>query len=186
MARSRKIEQIFTPDQFTPTKHSTGEDKAKAANYLIYFLRNQCQWTLFHDWFYTELHQHFAHIAHYDRSGFYHEWFSTAKKQCAFVEDLLTNWMASCGDPAYTYSDVVRAVRVYLRQSNLLSELQARAEAEAHATAAAAARAALDRLPEEYRRRILQDSLKPKEEEEAVASPRPVAEPTQLGFLNVA
>ncbi len=142
----------FIPMQYDVERGTGGAGrKAKAANYFVRFFRAGCPWTIFSEWFYEELHLHFGHIAHYDRQGFYAEWFSSVGRQRDFLEDLCQRWTAGVGDPAYTYSDVVRAIRAWVSTSGILDEYRIRADEEKATAAVAAARAALAALTPEQR-----------------------------------
>lgn len=98
----------FTANMFTPTKWDSAQDKADFANKFIRFIENGFQETQFTKKFYTRLSNCFGHIAHYNKFGFYDTWFSDYYSQVAFLNNALTH---SCyGDPAWTYSDVERAL----------------------------------------------------------------------------
>ena len=104
---------IFNKDQFVPTQWNTAEDKAKFANHLLRFIESGYNENLFYKWFYRRLSNCFMHIAHYDKYGFYHVWFSDEKKQVAFIKNILS--FPCYGDPTWTYSDVEKAIQRYLR-----------------------------------------------------------------------
>ena len=144
----------FVAADFVPTQWDMSERKAKFANALMTFIADDFPRSKFHESFYRRLSNTFGHIANYNRDGFYQRFFLTAEDKCAFLEQCVT-WPCY-GDPAYTYSDVERAVAERLRESQvvailssqiaverrrrelaLLSELKARYEpiAEAPATA---------------------------------------------------
>lgn len=112
------MQQIFDGGDFVPTKHETAANKAEFANHLMRFLENGCPFSLFSRRFYNRLKNTFGHNAHYDRHGFYSEWFSTHKLRYAFLEHLLA-WPC-WGDPAFTFSDVERAIQLFLRNSTLI------------------------------------------------------------------
>jgi hypothetical protein len=103
---------------FTPTKFSTIEDKEKFFNHFKRFVSKGFKRTMFPKWFYTRLSMTFGHIAHYNIDGFYEVWFSTRERRMDFVCRII----GSCpyGDPAFTYVDVERAIRGWMRQ-HLLS-----------------------------------------------------------------
>ena len=144
----------FVAADFVPTQWDTAEQKAKFANALMRFIADDYPRSKFHESFYRRLSNTFGHIAHYDSARFYEHFFLTAKDKLEFLEQC-AEWPCF-GDPAYTYSDVERAVGARLRKSQivaimssqiaverrrrelaLLSELKARYEpiAEAPATA---------------------------------------------------
>jgi len=103
--------QIFTPDQFTPTQHSSAADKAKFANHFVDFVRSGYRWSKFHKWFYTRLSMTFGHIAHYNQSGFYQTFFDSGDGLIRFWR--ITMQYGCYGSPAYTYCDVERALQEY-------------------------------------------------------------------------
>ena len=101
----------FTAEQFTATQWDTAADKAKFANHLVRFLATGSRETLFYDWFYKRLSNTFGHIAHYNRQGFYAHFFTTVEGRERFQKSLALG--GGYGDPAYTYSDVEKAVKAY-------------------------------------------------------------------------
>ena len=104
--------QIFTADQFTPSRFSAAEDKAKFANHFVRFVDSGFKRTLFHKWFYVRLSMCFGHIAHYNRHGFYGHFFEGHSSHETFMAHLQR---PIYGDPEYTYSDVERALAAYYR-----------------------------------------------------------------------
>lgn len=67
---------------------------------------------LFFDWFYRRLSTTFGHIAHYNKNGFYEEWFSNPSDKRDFLARTLNHTVY--GDPDWTYADVERAVQDWL------------------------------------------------------------------------
>ncbi len=98
----------FTADQFVSGQHTAAE-KAKFGNHFVRFLLKGCPLSLFHKWFYTRLSMTFSHIAHYDRGGFYTEWFESHEDRVRFIQHTLQHpcW----GQPEYTCCDVERAIQ---------------------------------------------------------------------------
>ncbi len=144
----------FVAADFVPTQWDTAEQKAKFANALLAFIAQDFPRSKFHESFYRRLSNTFGHIACYNRDGFCERFFLTAGDKLAFLDQCVT-WPCH-GDPAYTYSDVERAVAARLRKSQivailssqiaverrrrelaLLSELKARYEPAAEAPASA-------------------------------------------------
>lgn len=125
------MKNIFTTYEFTPTEFDSREDKVWFANHFIGFLEAGCPERLFTKRFYRRLSLSFGHIAHYDIHGFRAEWFSSTRARAAFIRHTLDHRPA--GDPAFTYSDVERAIQTHLRSSSLpnLYEMEAEAELEA-------------------------------------------------------
>lgn len=76
-----------TADEFTATKFSTAEDKAKAVNALLVFVDSGFQESKFTKRVYEALYIHmFGHIAHYNKVGFYDEWFATDEDRQRWME----------------------------------------------------------------------------------------------------
>ena len=122
---------IFTPEQFTPTQHSTAVDKANFANHFVRFVKADFPESLFPRWFYTHLSNTFGHIAHYDQAGFYCTFFTTNEGKLDFLRitageaglyaDGGVGGMGICDDPAFTYSDVERVLRAWIIKGGLVS-----------------------------------------------------------------
>ena len=55
----------------------------------------------------------FGHIAHYDSAGFYETFFESDEGKREFIDQCMA-WRCY-GDPAFTYSDVERAVIARLK-----------------------------------------------------------------------
>jgi hypothetical protein len=104
---------MFTTQQFTPTRHSTAQEKAKFANHFKRFVESGFNKNLFYKWFYQRLSMSFGHIAHYDIHCFYDTWFSNETVQKRFIEHTLDH--PCYGDPRYTYSDVEKAIIEWLQ-----------------------------------------------------------------------
>jgi len=97
---------------FTPTSHSTVEDKQKFVLHFIRFVESNFNPNLFHKWFYNRMSNCRGHIAHYNKHGFYDVWFSHRAKQVEFLDLWTTQHIY--GDPAYTYSDVEMYIQKWL------------------------------------------------------------------------
>ena len=108
----------FAADQFTPTKWDTAKDKAAFATQFVRFAKSGFALKHFTDKFYRRLSNTFGHIAHYDRGGFWSEFFTTPGDKVRFLEQTV-QWPCY-GDPAWTYSDVERELQKWLRGSGLL------------------------------------------------------------------
>lgn len=109
------METKFTASQFTTSKQYFGEDKDKArfANHFVRFVRSDFKRTLFPKWFYTRLSMTFGHIAHYNLEGFYTTFFETTEAKVQFLRECAA-WHC-WGDPAWTYSDVEKALQPFVR-----------------------------------------------------------------------
>lgn len=102
----------FKPYMFIPTEHSTSQDKARFANQFIKFMMSDYDEDFFPKWFYNRLSMCFGHIAHYNLSGFYSHFFTNDEGKIKFVNMTMNHHCA--GDPAYTYSDVEKAIQKYI------------------------------------------------------------------------
>ena len=113
------IKPAFAAADFVPTQWDSAEQKAKFANALMRFVADDFPRSKFHESFYRRLSNTFGHIAHYDSAGFYEHFFLRAKDKLEFLEQC-AEWPCF-GDPAYTYSDVERAVSARLRKSQIIA-----------------------------------------------------------------
>ena len=111
-------ETPFTAAMFTPTKFDTAADKAKFANHLVRFVHSDFNRNLFPKWFYNRLSMTFGHIAHFNINGFYGVHFASDGARLDWLR-LVANAPAF-GDPAYTYSDVERALAAWVKDSGLI------------------------------------------------------------------
>jgi hypothetical protein len=136
----------FTANQFTPTEWSTAEDKARFANHFLKFLDRGFPRTLFQKWFYNQLRNTFGHIAHFDIHGFWSEFFETTEGKVRFLKITVNPPLGFCGDPAYTYSDVERAISEKVKVGNYLQEWKRKLDEETET----AERSQLARLKEKY------------------------------------
>ena len=134
----------FQPSQFTPTKWDTAEDKVRFAKQFVRFVQSDFAAKHFTDKFYRRLRNTFGHIAHYDRGGFWAEFFTTTADKVRFLEQTLA--YPCYGDPAWTYSDVERALQVWLKADGTLDRYRQQLAEETEA----AERAQLVRLQRKY------------------------------------
>ena len=134
----------FTADQFTPTRWETAEEKVRFARRFIRFVESDFAERQFPHTFYRRLALTFGHIAHFNRHGFYEEFFTATEGKVRFLRMTLAHpcW----GDPAFTYSDVERALESWLHQNGVLGGYERRLAAEQEA----AERAELARLQAKY------------------------------------
>ena len=122
----------FLPSEFVPTKFSTSQDKADFGNTFLHFIESEWARTAFSKSFYNRLSMCFGHIAHYNRTQFYEEWFSSLAAQVQFLKHTLR---CPCyGDPEYTFSDVERAIQREIGNRNYLARYELRLAEEQQAT----------------------------------------------------
>jgi hypothetical protein len=109
----------FAADQFTATKFTSAEEKAKAATRLVRFIERDFPRSAWNRPLYNSLYLHlFGHIAHYDAAGFWSEWFSTTANQLRWLEyaaDYPLN-----GSPDHTWVDVEQAVQSWIKERDLI------------------------------------------------------------------
>jgi hypothetical protein len=108
---------LFTASQFTASKFSTAEEKAKFANQFVKFAECGFEQQDFPKWFYQRLSLSFGHIAHYDQRGFYEHFFTDNSSLVQFIDQILE--YPCYGDPEWTYSDVEKAIQDWLKESGI-------------------------------------------------------------------
>ena len=116
----------FQAEQFTPTKCDTAQDKALWANRMASWVRRGFPpegWT---KGLYTLLRSHlYGHIAHYNKEGFYAEWFADIHRQLAWLTFAREGgWLGYVGDPRATWSDVEEALSAWIREQGLVETYQ--------------------------------------------------------------
>jgi hypothetical protein len=134
----------FTPDRFTPTKWDTGDKKAAFAKQFIRFVQSDFARSKFPKAFYQRLSMTFGHIAHFNEHGFFETYFTTTEGKVRFLRMTLAH--PCYGDPAWTYSDVERALQEWLREHEVLAKYEAHLAEETEV----AERAVLARLQVKY------------------------------------
>ena len=122
----------FLPSDFTATKFSTAADKAEFGNALLRFIESEWASALFTKSFYNRLSMCFGHIAHYCRTQFYEEWFSSLAAQVRFLKHTLR--FPCYGDPEYTFSDVEKAIQREIVNRNYLVRYELRLAEEQQAS----------------------------------------------------
>ena len=135
----------FQRNQFKPTQWDTTQAKACFADQFVRFVLNDFARQDFTDRFYRRLSNTFGHIADYNRDGFWAAFFTTTADKVRFLERTVE--YACYGDPAWTYSDVERALQDWVRTSSVLDHYRKHLAAETEA----AERAELARLQNKYR-----------------------------------
>jgi hypothetical protein len=124
----------FTAADFTATKFVAPEEKAKIANKLTRFILGGFKQGSFSQAMYSRLSNMFGHIAHYNINGFYETWFSDPQERFKWAEYVLRGGAYGCvGSPAHTWSDVEKALMVWMRDNHIAEQLETiyRAEVEA-------------------------------------------------------
>jgi hypothetical protein len=129
---------------FTPTKWSTAQDKAAFAKQFVRFVQSDFAAKHFTEKFYRRLSNTFGFIAHYNRGGFWAEFFTTTADKVRFLEMALQ--YPCYGDPAWTFSDVERALQAWLKTDGTLERCRQRLAEETEA----AERTQLARLQQKY------------------------------------
>lgn len=117
MSKHRAASRLFEPEEFADTRFDDRDTKAAFANQFAAFVEKGFPKHLFTRSFYERLIHTFGHIAHYNRDGFWAEFFETPEDRKRFVEACL-NWIP-VGDPGYCYSDVERALQKWMREQRV-------------------------------------------------------------------
>lgn len=90
----RKTGAQFATDlnqyKFESNEFHSGNEKAEFATRLIQFIESDFSEAKFTKKLYNQLHGLFRHIAHYDKFGFFEEWFSTQRDQLDWFNNVLT------------------------------------------------------------------------------------------------
>ena len=120
----------FLPEDFLPTKFSSADDKAAFGNALLHFLEMNCKRELFTNSLYDRLSSCYGHIAHCDRETFYETWFDTDQDRLRFIQHTLRGrcWP----NPAFTFSDVERAVQREIESRGYLARYVLQATVAEH------------------------------------------------------
>ena len=122
----------ISPTDFIATRFSTAADKAEFGNTLLRFIESEWAPALFTKSFYNRLSMCFSHIAHYNHTQFYEEWFSSLAAQVRFLKHTLR--FPCYGDPEYTFSDVEKAIQREIVNRNYLARYELRLAEEQQAT----------------------------------------------------
>ena len=135
---------LLRAEHFRATKYHSAEDKVAFGNGLLAFVAEDFPRERFTLRFYRVLCQHFGMIAHFDAHGFWAEYFTSTADKLRFLEEVTAH--GCWGDPAYTLSDLERAVVARLRAARLVARLRAARARETEA----AQRAVLNPLQARY------------------------------------
>ena len=107
-----------TAADFTPTRFTPADSKAWFANHFLRFASADFPKHHFTQRFYSRVMSTFGMIAHYDRTGFWREYFAGTAGKIEFIEQVI-QWPCY-GDPTHTFSDAEREIQRRLRQVDLL------------------------------------------------------------------
>lgn len=129
---------------FTPTKFHSAEDKQKFAEHFKKFVKSGFKGGYFNNKFYQQLSNCFGFIAHYNREGFWAEYFAELPDKIRFVQEVLLH--PCYGDPAFTFSDVEKHLQKWIHEEDTLVSLLA----EQQQTEAKREIAELKRLQKKY------------------------------------
>ena len=116
---------IFQASQFTATKWNTAEDKARMASKITKFILNGFQQPAFTKELYKRLSTMFGHIAEYDIHGFYHVWFEDDAACLKWAENAMKGGVLGfvVGDPAWTWSDVEKALQAWMKENRIVEQI---------------------------------------------------------------
>ena len=120
-----------TGADFVPTKFTPAETKAWFASHFLRFVSSDFPEHQFTKRFYNQVMNTFGFIAHYDRNGFWTEYFTNTAGKIEFIEQVVS--YPCYGDPGHTFSDVEREIGRRLRQVKLLDFYRAKNRAEQEA-----------------------------------------------------
>src|ERR1700676_3664785 len=101
--------KTFSTEQFMATKWDDAEAKTKWANAMAAWVQKGFPEKTFRRGLYEHLSIHmYGYIAHYNKQGFYYEWFQNTRCRLAWLKYAAREGAFGCvmGDPAWTWSDV--------------------------------------------------------------------------------
>ena len=115
----------FQASNFTATQWNTAEDKARMADKLTKFILNGFQQGSFTKEMYKRLSTMFGHIAEYNIHGFYTVWFDDDAACLKWAENAMRGGVLGfvVGDPAWTWSDVERAIQKWLSDNGIVEQI---------------------------------------------------------------
>jgi hypothetical protein len=116
----------FQASNFTATQWNTAEDKARMADKLTKFILNGFQQGSFTKEMYKRLSTMFGHIAEYNIHGFYTVWFDDDAACLKWAENAMRGGVLGfvVGDPAWTWSDVERALQKWLSDNRIVEQIR--------------------------------------------------------------
>lgn len=104
---------------FTPTRFTPASTKAWFAGHMLRFLSSDFPKHQFTQRFYNQLMHCFGMCAHYDREGFWTEYFTSTRNKVEFLIEVSQH--PCYGSPEHTFSDVEREVIRRVNRSSLLA-----------------------------------------------------------------
>ena len=107
-----------TAADFVPTKFTPADSKAWFAIHFLRFASADFPKHHFTQRFYSRVMGTFGMVAHYDRIGFWTEYFTGTAGKIEFIEQVI-QWRCY-GDPTHTFSDAEHEIQRRLRQVDLL------------------------------------------------------------------
>jgi hypothetical protein len=110
--------QNFSATEFTPTEWNAADQKPKFANGLMVFILSGFPEKKFPQALYDRLNHRFGFIAHYNKWGFWEEYFTKSSDKLRFLRMIVES--PAYGQPEYTYCDVERAVAPRVKTLSLL------------------------------------------------------------------
>ena len=116
----------FSAEQFTSTAYTTAEEKARWVNTLVAWIEKGYPKSGFTDALYRGFHVYMCYSAEYNLYQFYSEWFANDSRRLAWLKYVLEE--VNLGRPEYTWSDVVRALKSWIRRNNLVVAYQQRVD----------------------------------------------------------
>lgn len=117
-----------TAADFSPTKFTPAETKAWYACHFLRFVAADFPKHQFTERFYRQVMHTFSFTAHYDRTGFWTEYFTSNAGKIEFIEQVVNH--PCYGGPGHTFSDVEREIGRRLRQVDLLDFYRKKGRAE--------------------------------------------------------
>jgi len=151
----------FRASEFTSYAHvypsksgpplGSADDKARFCNAFVHLVESDFSEAAFTNSLYERLRNTFGHIAHYNRHGFYGEWFSSTARKVEFLQVSagyrgLYSSLGFAGDPKYTFVDAEKAIAKWVRETQVMEKYVRRLVEEKDA----ADRATYERLKERY------------------------------------
>jgi hypothetical protein len=96
------------------------------ANKITKFILNGFQRSSFTKGMYQRMSSMFGHIAEYDIQGFYTTWFADDTACLRWAENVVRGGVLGfvVGDPAWTWSDVEKAVQKWIAENHIVEQIK--------------------------------------------------------------